>query len=984
MAISSIVPTPVRRWAPPCGGIVLALFLASGFAGLVYEVLWTRMLTYVFGATLYAVSTVLAAYMGGLALGSFLFGRWVDRQRNPLRLYALLEIGIALSALAVPVLLRLADPIFRSFYQGGDPSFQTITLVRLVLTLAVLLVPTTLMGATLPVLSKWYGRLRDRLGMSLGLLYAVNTFGAVFGCYVTGFHGIAMLGVYGTMLAAVAINMAVGLAALALSSTPGVAIEPLSQEAVGDELAKNTGKMPVLRTTDATALTSRMVFWFYGISGAVALAYQVAWSRSLIFSFELLKNTTYAFTAMLTIFLIGLAVGSGLMTLLADRLPEPVRCFSLLQLGIGLTGAFSLFIIDKVAPNLIVFQELSGDETQIYFAAAVANIFLKTAGAIFLPTFLMGMAYPVAVRICVPSLARVGRTVGDLYSINTVGAILGSLAAGFILIPSLGIAWTLFLLSIASIAMAVLLTVNLPALDPVRRYFVIGLSGLCALVLLIRFPFNPVFHEPGPNERFVGYKEGPLATVSVMESVIGERTLYVDKVGVAGTDRILLTDQKSLAHVPMLFLTGPTTALTVGFGSGGASWSYLQYSSLKKLDCAEICATVLEFAGLLTVANKGRVLSFARKNFLAPLDPRYSIIIDDVRSYLRFTPKRYNIIATDCTDLRYKTNANLYDYEYFKLCRDRLTSGGMVVVWMPLGGLSPDTFRLALRTFQKIFPNFAIWYMNNEPTHYILLVGTLEPLQIDYRLLCQKLKEPTVASDLGELHLDDPDKLLSCYLTDGRTLAADLGEGPINSENHPYLEFLSPRYGYSEQPLYDNLDWLLSRAGTVESHLKPGTYQPQDVARLRKYAAAVPSIIEGHKKYRQMNCEEATRAYMRAHELCPEDRSTARLLDFELLQARAAALGRDIWSRYNLGKSLAIQGRFDEAIERLKACVNIGVGMRDLPLEKTTVTQIHDAAQVLRQIYEQLGKKKEIEQLAEQMRDLPTSATAQAAPAPSR
>jgi hypothetical protein len=466
--------------------------------------------------------------------------------------------------------------------------------------------------------------------------------------------------------------------------------------------------------------------------------------------------------------------------------------------------------------------------------------------------------------------------------------------------------------------------------------------------------------------------------------MIGERTLYVDKVGVAGTDRIILTDQKSLAHVPMLFLTSPTTALTVGFGSGGASYSYLQYRSLKQLDCVEICPTVLDFCGLLTVANKGRVLKYTRQRGPTPIDPRYSIIIDDVRSYLRFTRKRYNIIATDCTDLRYKTNANLYDYEYFRLCRDRLTSGGMVVVWTPLGGMTTDTLQLALRTFQKVFPDFAVWYMNNEPTHYILLVGAPGPLQIDYRLMREKLKEKAVANDLRELLLDDADKLLSCYVTDGRALAADLDEGRINSENHPYLEFLSPRYGYSEQPLFDNLDWLMSKADKVETHLKPGSYEPGDLARLRKYAAAVPWIVAGHKRARQLKFDEATRDYMRASELCPEDRATSRLLDFDLLQARASAWRNDIWSRYNLGKAMMIRKRYDEAIERLKSCVALGVAMRGRPMESETVAQIRGAADLLRQIYEQLGRKREAEQLAAQMKDLPTSATGQAMPPPSR
>lgn len=960
-------------WSPPRGAVVLALFLGSGFAGLVYEVIWSRMLTYVFGATLYAVSTVLAAFMGGLALGSFLFGRWVDRRRNPLLIYALLELGIAVSALAVPSLLRLVDPIYRTFYKSGEPPFHAITLVRLALTLAVLLIPTTLMGATLPVLSRWYGRVQERLGLSLGLLYAINTFGAVIGCYLTGFHGIAALGVRGMMFVAVGVNALVGAIALALSRAPGVELEPAG---AAEPAAVAAAPDPAASVPhDVTPTTAQIVFWCYGISGAVALAYQVAWSRSLVFSFDQLKNTTYAFTAMLAVFLVGLAAGSALMTLLVDRLPEPVRCFSLIQLGIGLTGAFSLIVILKVAPGLAPFKALSDDATEIFFGAAVANVFIKTAAAILLPTLLMGMAYPVAVRICVPSLARVGRTVGDLYSINTVGAIIGALLAGFFLIPSFRIPWTIFLLCLANIAMAVVVTLNLPMIHPVRRHMVIGLSAVCVLVLLVRFPFNARFHRPEPTQVPIFYKEGPLATVSVMENLIGERTLYVDKVGVAGTDPILLTDQKSLAHIPMLFLDKPARALTVGFGSGGASWSYLQYGSLKNLDCVEICRTVLDASPFLTVSNHGL---WARR------DPRYRVIIDDVRSYLRFTPKRYDIIATDCTDLRYKTNANLYDYEYFQLCRSRLTSGGMVVAWMPLGGLSPEAFRLALRTFYKVFPNMAILYMNNEPTHYILLVGPTGPLRIDYRRMREKLEEKTVAADLRELLLDDADKLLSCYMTDAGSVAEDLAGERVNSENFPYLEFWSPRYGYSEKPLFDNLDWLLSKVNPVERHLKAGSYDKADLERLRRFRRAVPHIIQGHKFYRQLKFADAARAYMKAVEICPEDRATARLLNFEALQRRAERLPDEIWSRYHLGEVLAVQKRYEEAITFLEECIAIGERMaKARAVANVARNQIEQAAALLEKIYDERSDKAASERIKRRVEKILTREENRATTAPS-
>ncbi|MBM3334191.1 fused MFS/spermidine synthase, partial [Candidatus Sumerlaeota bacterium] len=663
----------------------------------------------------------------------------------------------------------------------------------------------------------------------------------------------------------------------------------------------------------------------------------------------------------------------------ADRLPEPVRCFSLIQLGIGLTGAVSLIVIQKISPGLVVFKELSDDQTEIYFAAAVANIFIKTGAAIFLPTFLMGMAYPVAARICVSSLARVGRTVGDLYSINTVGAIIGALAAGFVLIPAVHIPWTIFLLSLGNFAMAVVITTNLTTLDPRRRYFVIGLAAICGIVLLIRFPFEAILHRINFEEvRAVQYKEGALATVSAVENPLREWTLYIDSVGVAGTDRVLLTDQKSLAHIPMLFLDKPATALTVGFGCGGASYSYLRYSALQKLDCVEICPTVLEFAPLFSVANKGQVLRRSPDGRIGPLDPRYSLIIDDIRSYLRFNPKRYDIIASDCTDLRYKTNANLYDLGYFQLCRDRLTSGGMLVVWMPLGGLSTDTLRIALRTFQKVFPDFSLWYMNNEATHYALLIGALKPLQINYRRIGEKLKEKSVNDDLAELCLNDADKLLSCYVTDGRVLEKELEGALVNSENRPYLEFLVPRYGYSEEPLYSNLDWLFAMAGSIEPYLEPGSYSPDDLARIRKYRSAVRWIVEGHKAYRRVKPDQAVRSYLRALETCPEDRATSRLLDFPSIQAREQLLPNDFWAPYWLGQVLSVQKDRDaEAISHLEEALRVAINRRDNLAQQGAAGAAHDAARLLRQIYERKSMKRELEQLAKLEKDLPTTASAQ-------
>lgn len=901
---------------------VFALFFCSGVSGLVYEVVWSRHLIYLFGATLYAVATVLASFMGGMALGSYIFGKYADRAKNNLRIYGWLQIGIGIAALALPIMLLLLDPIYKIAYRQFS-SFFILSLLRFALTFIVLLIPTTLMGGTLPVLSRFLVNKKDSLGLNIGALYSVNTLGAVLGCFITGFLLIEALGVRGATYLAVAINIGVGAVSILLAMRSG-------DETLAADRGQQVREIPEDVIEDAQK-ARRIVFAVllsYAISGFIALSYQVAWSRALVFTFDIMKNTTYSFTAMLTVFLVGLAIGGAIMSAFVDRTKDHLRLYAMIQLLLGLSGAFSLFVIYYFGLSIAPF-EVKDAAGQINWWMGVLNVFAKTAAAIFLPTFLMGMAFPVAARICVDRMSAVGFGVGRLYSVNTLGAILGSFAAGFILIPVLGVAGTIILLALGNLALAIYIFHINPAMPQKTRTFFIAVCALSMLILIIRIPRGARFQELSKTEIMLYYKEGPLATVSVLEDSFKYRTIYVDNVGVAGTDRILLTDQKSLAHVPMLLLTNPKSALTVGFGSGGASYSYTRYESLADIHCVEICKEVLDAAPVLFASNHGILLpsgwdgpmprerseyKYAALPGYATFDPRYKIIIDDVRSYLRFTGRKYDIIATDCTDLRYKSNANLYDYEYFKLCRDHLTDDGMVVVWMPLGGLSDETFRLALRTFYRVFPDMSIWYMNNEPTHYILLIGTPKPLKIDYALMKKKLEEETVRNDLAELFLDDADKILSCFLNDQNSLKTYLAGEKINSENRPYLEFLSPKYGYGDKPMIDNLNTLLK----YETSVIPYLFNIPDEAAfgelMKRYAVAVPLIIEGHAFYRDLKHLKACLKYIEAAKMVPEDRATKDLLGFRELHSRIAAWQRDPWGYRELASVYFAQDRYSETV----------------------------------------------------------------------
>lgn len=912
-----------RKW------IVLILFFGSGVSGLVYEVVWSRMLTYTFGATLYAVATVLAAFMGGLALGSFLFGFVADKSKKPLRLYGILELGIGFSALALPFVLKSMTPVYSAIYTRYSASFFTFSLIRFGVTFLILLIPTCLMGATLPVLSRFIVRKKNTLGLNVGLLYALNTAGAVIGCFIAGFYLIANLGINGTIMFAAVINIAIAIASFSISA---VVEKERDEVNAGSPAPESSGESPKVTQISSgimpnvyPAYVIKIVVVAYFLSGFAALGYQVIWSRSLVFGFDLLKNTTYSFTAMLSVFLIGLAIGSAIISKFIDRQTNLLRLFAFIEILIGVSAMFSLLFILNMASAFEPLKSMSENGEEIYWNAAVFNIFAKTFVAIFLPTLMMGMTFPVVSKIFVANVRHVGEGIGKIYSVNTLGAIFGAFLTGFFIIPKFGIAVGLLLFVMVSMGIGLTLIIISPSLDPRSKKTWTVVVAVMLVLILFRAPKEAKFQDVAEGEKLLFYKEGPLATVSVKTTRLGYNELFVDNVGVAGTDPILLTDQKSLAHIPSLFLPEPKSALTVGFGSGGASYSYLQFDYLDTVDCVEISTTVPLAAQYLLDSNHG---------ILELNDPRFRLFYDDVRSYLKLSNAKYDIIATDCTDLRYKTNANLYDFEYFGLCRDSINDDGMVIVWMPLGGLSPKCFKVALRTFYRVFPHMSVWYMNNEPTHYILLIGTKSPFKIDFQLLKKRLEMPKVKKDLAELYLDDPFKILSCFITDEEELDQFLEGEILNTENYPYLEFNSPKYGYGDKPLLDNLDSLMDIKLDVTKMLKNLPEDEHDRAvvleTISSYNSAIPVIIEGHKHYRKMELVKACESYMEALKINPSDRSVKHSLDFQDLKQRIKTLN-DWWAMNMLGELYLLQERHSDALRYFKMVTQL-----DAPALKNT------------------------------------------------
>ncbi len=871
--------------------IVLVIFFLSGATGLVYEVVWTRMLTLVFGHTIYAVSTVLTAFMAGLALGSWLSGRLADRLRRPLRSYALLELAIGLYALLIPLLLGRLDFVFRPIYSHVHGSFYLFSMIRFAACFLVLVLPTTLMGATLPLLSRIVAPAAGTLGKRLGALYSVNTLGAVLGCAATGFVLIRVLGVRETIAAAAGLNVLIAAAAWLVSA------RPIAAELIQEESSRDPQEAP-----SALSLgRRRAVLVAFFVSGFVALALEVLWTRSLVYTF-FQGSSTYAFTTILTLFLAGLGFGALVAAPFADRARNPLRWLAAGELVIGVFAIVSL-------PLLVHLARAHAGQLPTYsWLSLTLRDFLKSAIVMAAPTFAMGAIFPLIVRAYIADAADAARGIGTLYAFNTAGAIGGSFLAGFVLIPFVGMSTSLIVLGSVSVVIAI----GLVAIDPgTTRAVKLATAGACGaglIVLVAVLPAKAAFQQVLDGERLLFYREGETATVAVVQLQSGERQLNIDNVGVAGSNIEMLTDQKSLAHVPGVLHPHPRRVLTVGFGSGGTSWSFTTYRDLEAIRCVEIAPTVV-----------AAHTQFPDCNFDLFKDPRYKVIFEDARSLLRLDDSKYDVISTDCTDLQYKSNADLYTVEYFEQCRRRLNDDGIFVVWMPLSGLTDTNFRVVLSTFVHVYPEGTVWYLNNYPTHYLLLVGCVRPLTIDWPRLEERISQPDVKRDLALIDLADPYKLASGFLMDAPTLRRFVAGYAPNTEDRPVLEYDVARNLAGD--VTGNLETLIRAADSVRPPVVgiPAERTAEVRAGLDAHLAARRHVLRGHLDFRRGREDFARYEYEKALAITPSDVSLMALLGVDdrtrdRLLARIAADPKDLKARYDL--AFLYRGRGDFARAR--------------------------------------------------------------------
>ena len=754
---------------------VAAFFVSSGAAGLIYQVAWVRILSMIFGVTVHAVSAVLAGFMAGLALGSFVAGRVAERVRNPLLVYGIVEIGIGATGVLTPAafrLLRDVYPALNQWIEGAVPGFAAGTpfgdalpiALRLLLAFAILLIPTSLMGATLPIMLKSSLIRGSSLSGSVSLLYAINTMGAIAGTLAAGFYLISDYGVQASIQVAVALNVAVGLVAVIASFFfGGRAATSRAETAAAAERSAALGGGGF----------GRAVVWFaFLMSGLCGLGFEVVWFRLLaLFSAD---NSTYAFTVMLAVVLFGIAGGSYVLTPIAGAFGRRVNWWvvlALLELGIGVSAVYSITVL----ANLPAAVKRVSDWPGLSFLASLEDGFMILAAfvAIAPSMFLSGMTFAAAASLYAGDRPDAARRVGSLYAANVLGAIVGSLLAGFYLLPVFASQRSLTILAVGSViaAAAVLWAAPRRWVHPFAK---IALTLLGGGLFVLASQATPNLDEhinaarcPGKPIEF--YKEGLESSVTIVREPDGYITLYTNARGQARDEPPLVEFHRLLGHLPMLIHPNPRRALIVGIGGGTTAGAVSIHPNVR-VDAVELSDAVIEASRY-----------FSHVNYAFHDRPNVLLKQGDARNHLLTSGQKYHVISGDAIRPNDAGSATLYSLEYYELCKAALEEDGLMTQWIP--PFSDYEYKLVVRTFLEAFPYATLWQDGD------LMIGSKSPIKIDPAALDRRLQDTALRAELQKIRLPTTQDLLGRFNASEQELRRIVGDGPIITDDRPYIEF---------------------------------------------------------------------------------------------------------------------------------------------------------------------------------------------------
>lgn len=818
-------------------GVVFLCFLISGISGLIYEVVWTRMLTYVFGGTTLAVSTVLTTFLGGLAIGSYLGGKFIDNFKKPLLAYGLLELAIGIYGALVPIIFSdsFLAPVWQTVVQTFE-GFQFISyLVRFLISIILLAMPTIFMGATLPILSRYLTNVRsDTVPFNVGALYTINTVGAVLGTFTCGFIFLPALGVTKTIYIAVFFNLVLAGAVILLAM--------LSKKVQADTPEHEIVKGINLETLIAESQEEiplhliRLSMLAFVISGFVALTFEVVWTRTLTL---VLGSSTYAFTTMLTTFLIGISLGTAIMTKLQEKIERPVFWIGALLCGIAISGFITACFFNELPwMFLSQAQKLPEDPTSSWFLQTIHR-FIVSSAIMFPPTLLSGMIFPLVIRVYSARPDHIGESVGKLYSLNTFGSILGSFTSGFIFIPFFGLLGSgihtttkISILIALGFGLYILfndLKQNQAISEKQRQistswiYITAGIGIIANLFLMPAWDksimttgvaiyhslsyktinkeqFYNSFKENSSRERIKFYKEGLTTVVSITTDELGNTTLLknngkvdagipADGVGPSSADMVT---QVLLGQLPLLIHKGdPENVLVIGLGSGCTAGSVVRYPSIKSVKVCEIEKAVIDgnkfFEPPITespLSGNGSPLNTKRN----PLAEKVKAIHTDGRNFLLTTKEKFDIIISQPADPWVQGASALFTKEFWELGAKHLKKNGLFCQWIQLYSITPEYLGVLVNTFKESFGKYQNGKKIKDGDIYIfrpglagelLLIGSNDSIELNVKEIAKKVKtEFTASGKSGSINVKTLDDLSRISILNEQTVLSELLLGP--------------------------------------------------------------------------------------------------------------------------------------------------------------------------------------------------------------
>ncbi|MFC1543796.1 fused MFS/spermidine synthase [Gemmatimonadota bacterium] len=968
------------RWFGPT---VWGAFFLSGGAGLIYEVVWARYLDLLLGGTAYAHVMVLSAFMGGMALGAWFFGRLVDRLSSPLVLYCYLELAVGVYGLLFTWLFEVGGSVYLGL--GGMVGLTGLGGVFNKLFVSMLLIaPSTfLMGGTLPLLVRTVTSLPDRVGHGVAGLYFINSLGAVAGTVLAGFLFIPTLGLEATLATAATINILVGIGVLGAWRYGALtrSIREEGEEETGRRAPRVEAAPPPydeFSGLEPAGLSrmARIATVSAGISGMVVMIYEVAWIRLLS---TILGSSTYSFTLMLAAFITGIAFGS----LLARRLSalgRPFLVFALAQLAVGLALLGSLLIYGRL-PYIFLSLQSSVSRTMSGYRIYELSKYLFCLALMVPVTLASGVALPLAGDVAARLKRRVGLPIGEVWAVNTLGTILGALIGGLVMLPWLGVRLSLETGIVLNLALGLTLLWLHPRVGwpTLRRFGVV--SAVAFLVYLVVAPSwdrqalaSGVFRQKALGENgmasfkqqlqgidVVFYEEDVNGTVAVL--LRGENyTMVVNGKADASTFMNDQVTQTMIAAIPALMVPDAREALVIGLGSGQTAGHLLHYP-VERVEIVEISAGVVEASRYFDNING------------TPLDDiRTELTLQDAKNYLLTHPDRqYDLILSEPSNPWIAGIGGLFTEEYFGALRDRLHPGGVVAQWIHAYEQNDETLTSVLLTFAQVFPHITIWTMSNAD---MLMVGSNEEIRWDFEHSAAMLARPGVGEDLARIGTRDLYTLLFRQIMSPLRVAEAISLGGIlNTNDYPYLEYQAPRAFFMDQlsQIYVRFDernrTLRNTDLNVVEYLGGREPTPQELANLVHYldtgGASLPrlpasaaaawaeadpdnpvareaALRTGATQELKRVEEAAAIARMRPGELRYQETHIAALIQaYDLLRSAAwdAGVLSDVllellpelaerstvnrtFYHYKLGQVLYDRGRYTEAVEAMRTAVD--------------------------------------------------------------